>query len=81
MKMSVKPGLHTSKDYKVKFLFSQMEHKIPDLDLTQTEVEDRKGWITDTFTFTGYFNQNGLSARPLLKMEARSLTITNSSLA
>ncbi len=41
-----------------------MEHKIPDLDLTQTEVEDRKGWITDTFTLRGIFNQNGLSARP-----------------
>ncbi|TFT47214.1 DUF4132 domain-containing protein, partial [Proteus mirabilis] len=52
------------KDYKVKFLFSQMEHKIPDLDLTQTEVEDRKGWITDTFTLRGILTKMGYQRGP-----------------
>nr|WP_306423601.1 DUF4132 domain-containing protein [Proteus terrae] len=52
------------KDYKVKFLFSQMEHKIPELDLKQTEVEDRKGWITDTFTLRGILTKMGYQRGP-----------------
>lgn len=52
------------KDYKVKFLFPQMEHKIPELDLTQTEVEDRKGWITDTFTLRGILTKMGYQRGP-----------------
>lgn len=47
------------KDYKVKFLFSQMVHRIPDLDLTLNEIEDRKGWITDTFTLRGVLTKMG----------------------
>ncbi|WP_109420386.1 DUF4132 domain-containing protein [Proteus terrae] len=52
------------KDYKIKFLFSQMEHKIPELDLKQTEVEDRKGWITDTFTLRGILTKMGYQRGP-----------------
>lgn len=47
------------KDYKVKFLFSQMEHKIPELDLALTEIEDRKGWLTDTYTLRGVLTKMG----------------------
>ncbi|WP_265694063.1 DUF4132 domain-containing protein [Providencia rustigianii] len=47
------------KDYKVKFLFSQMEHKIPELELTLTEIEDRKGWVTDTYTLRGVLTKMG----------------------
>lgn len=47
------------KDYKVKFLFSQMDHTIPALDLTLTEIEDRKGWVTDTFTLRGVLTKMG----------------------
>ncbi len=47
------------KDYKVKFLFSQMEHKVPDLDLKLTEIEDRKGWLTDTYTLRGVLTKMG----------------------
>ncbi|HGN1705126.1 TPA: DUF4132 domain-containing protein [Providencia rettgeri] len=47
------------KDYKVKFLFSQMEHKIPELDLTLTEIEDKKGWLTDTYTLRGVLTKMG----------------------
>ncbi|MDB9566586.1 DUF4132 domain-containing protein [Providencia rettgeri] len=46
-------------DYKVKFLFSQMEHKVPDLDLKLTEIEDRKGWLTDTYTLRGVLTKMG----------------------
>lgn len=52
------------KDYKVKFLFSQMEHKIPELDLKLTEIEDRKGWITDTFTLRGILTKMGYQRGP-----------------
>ncbi|EKT62984.1 DUF4132 domain-containing protein [Providencia burhodogranariea] len=47
------------KDYKVKFLFSQMDHKIPELDLKLNEIEDRKGWITDTYTLRGVLTKLG----------------------
>ena len=47
------------KDYKVKFLFSQMEHKIPELDLTLNEINDRKGWVTDTYTLRGVLTKMG----------------------
>ncbi|MEQ4925198.1 DUF4132 domain-containing protein [Proteus hauseri] len=52
------------KDYKVKFLFSQMEHKIPELDLKLTEIEDKKGWITDTFTLRGILTKMGYQRGP-----------------
>ncbi|MTC28165.1 DUF4132 domain-containing protein [Providencia alcalifaciens] len=47
------------KDYKVKFLCSQMDHTIPALDLTLTEIEDKKGWVTDTFTLRGVLTKMG----------------------
>lgn len=36
-----------------------MVHRIPDLDLTLNEIEDRKGWITDTFTLRGVLTKMG----------------------
>ncbi|MCC8365619.1 DUF4132 domain-containing protein [Xenorhabdus sp. PB61.4] len=53
------------KDYKVKFLFSQMENKVPELDLTKTEIEDRKGWVTDTFTLRGILTKMGYQRGPI----------------
>lgn len=48
------------KDYKVKFLFEQMTHHLPELaDLKANQIEDRKGWITDTFTLRGVVNKLG----------------------
>ncbi|MBD2801054.1 DUF4132 domain-containing protein [Xenorhabdus sp. M] len=47
------------KDYKVKFLFSQIENRIPDVNLTQDEINDRKGWVTDTFTLRGVLTKMG----------------------
>ncbi|MBP6123413.1 MULTISPECIES: DUF4132 domain-containing protein [Providencia] len=47
------------KDYKIKFLFSQMEHNIPDLALMLTEIDDRKGWLTDTFTLRSVLTKMG----------------------
>lgn len=48
------------KDYKVKFLFEQMSHHLPELtDPKANQIEDRKGWITDTFTLRGVVNKLG----------------------
>ncbi len=47
------------KDYKVKFLFSQMEHHLPDLEQKAELIEDRKGWLTDTYTLRGVANKLG----------------------
>ena len=48
------------KDYKVKFLFEQMTHHLPEMtDLKATQIEDRKGWTTDTFTLRGVVNKLG----------------------
>ena len=43
-------------DYEVEPLFTQFGRKLLKLDESQkadTEIEDRKGWVTDTFTFRG----------------------------
>lgn len=48
------------KDYKLNFLFAQMSHFPPVLDLKHaTEIDDRKGWLTDTFTLRGVVNKMG----------------------
>ena len=52
------------KDYKIKFLFPQMAHALPDLDLKLSEIEDRKGWLTDTFTLRGVLTKLGYQRGP-----------------
>ncbi|AYG99605.1 DUF4132 domain-containing protein [Pectobacterium parmentieri] len=51
-------------DYKVTFLFSQMVNTVPELDLKQVEIEDRKGWLTDTFTLRGVLTKMGYQRAP-----------------
>lgn len=51
-------------DYKVAFLFSQMEHTLPDFDLKLVKVEDKKGWLTDTFTLRGVLTKMGYQRGP-----------------
>lgn len=47
-------------DYKVKPLFEQMNRSLPVLDNPKADViEDRKGWVTDTFTLRGVVNKMG----------------------
>ena len=39
------------KDYKVKGLFKQLDHGLPELELAnKDQVDDHLGWMTDTFT-------------------------------
>lgn len=52
------------KDYKIKFLFAQMVNTLPTLDLALTEIEDRKGWLTDTFTLRGILTKLGYQRGP-----------------
>lgn len=48
------------KDYKVKPLFIQMLHNIPDISQAKdNQIEDRKGWVTDTFTLRGILTKLG----------------------
>ncbi|MFT0210989.1 DUF4132 domain-containing protein [Pseudomonas sp. F1_0610] len=48
------------KDYKVKPLFAQMINSIPDISKNTTGlIEDRKGWVTDTFTLRGVLTKMG----------------------
>jgi hypothetical protein len=49
------------KDYKVKPLFDQLSHTVPQLENAHVveEINDRKGWITDTFTLRGALNKLG----------------------
>jgi HEAT repeat protein len=58
------------KDYKVKPLFTQMTHRLPDLAeikdandpaaiASPTAIENRQGWVTDTFTFRGAMTKRG----------------------
>lgn len=48
------------KDYKVKFLFEQMTHHLPQFeDDNVTEISDHKGWLTDTFTLRGVVTKLG----------------------
>ncbi|QER40077.1 DUF4132 domain-containing protein [Acinetobacter suaedae] len=47
------------KDYKVKFLFEQMTHQLPVFAAHAEIIEDRKGWLTDTFTLRGVITKLG----------------------
>lgn len=47
------------KDYKVKFLFEQMVHDLPKFTSNTDVIEDRKGWITDTYTLRGVVTKLG----------------------
>ncbi|MDR7017628.1 DUF4132 domain-containing protein [Acinetobacter sp. 3657] len=47
------------KDYKVKFLFEQMTRQLPTFDTHAEIIEDRKGWLTDTFTLRGVITKLG----------------------
>ncbi|WP_224653762.1 DUF4132 domain-containing protein [Pectobacterium versatile] len=46
-------------DYKVTFLFSQMVNTLPALESKLVEIEDKKGWLTDTFTLRGVLTKMG----------------------
>lgn len=47
------------KDYDVKPLFSQLQHSLPSFANDETLINDRKGWLTDTFTLRGVLNKLG----------------------
>lgn len=53
------------KDYKLVPLFAQMAHQSPALAFTDdngvavTEIKDRQGWVSDTFTLRGAFTKLG----------------------
>lgn len=47
------------KDYKVKPLFEQMNHELPEFSPNADQIDDRKGYITDTFTLRGVLNKLG----------------------
>ncbi|MGK5023651.1 DUF4132 domain-containing protein [Janthinobacterium sp. RB2R34] len=48
------------KDYKVKPLFDQLAHQLPDASLmTGREIADREGWVGDTFGLRGAFGKRG----------------------
>ncbi|MFJ5374703.1 DUF4132 domain-containing protein [Pectobacterium versatile] len=52
------------KDYKMTFLFSQMVNMLPELDRKLVEIEDKKGWLTDTFTLRGVLTKMGYQRAP-----------------
>ncbi len=48
------------KDYKVQFLFEQMTHHLPNLENPKaTQINDHKGWLTDTYTLRGVITKLG----------------------
>ncbi len=49
------------KDYKVKPLFAQLNHLLPNIEALKDGaiIEDRLGWVTDTFTLRGVLNKLG----------------------
>jgi hypothetical protein len=53
------------KDYKLTPLFAQMAHQSPKLAFADengvavTEIKDRQGWVSDTFTLRGAFTKLG----------------------
>ncbi|GKX44397.1 hypothetical protein SOASR015_34310 [Pectobacterium carotovorum subsp. carotovorum] len=51
-------------DYKVTFLFSQMVNTLPALESKLVEIEDKKGWLTDTFTLRGVLTKMGYQRAP-----------------
>ena len=46
-------------DYKVTFLFSQIEHDVPTFTKDQPHIEDRKDWMTDAYTLRGAMTKLG----------------------
>lgn len=47
------------KDYKVTFLFSQLDHDIPILEDKQTQIAEKKGWLTDAYTLRSAMTKLG----------------------
>lgn len=48
------------KDYKIKSLFTQFDHPLPDLSAVKDGIiNDYKGWVTDTFTLRGILTKLG----------------------
>lgn len=48
------------KDYKIKPLFEQLAHPLPDAALLQgRQIADREGWVGDTFGLRGAFGKQG----------------------
>ena len=48
------------KDYKLKPLFDQLAHQLPDASLMAgREIADRQGWVGDTFGLRGAFGKQG----------------------
>ena len=47
------------KDYKVKPLFEQMTHDLPEFKPNDNSINTRKGWLTDTYTLRGVLNKLG----------------------
>jgi len=46
-------------DFKVKPLFGQLDRLLPVFDPKAERLEDRQGWMSDTFTLRGAFNKRG----------------------
>lgn len=47
------------KDYKITFLFSQIEHETPILEDNQTQIAEKKGWLTDAYTLRSAMTKLG----------------------
>ena len=47
------------KDYKVKPLFEQMTHDLPEFNANDDGINSRKGWLTDTYTLRGVLTKMG----------------------
>lgn len=47
------------KDYKMVFLFSQIEHDIPMSEEKQTQITEKKGWLTDAYTLRSAMTKLG----------------------
>ncbi|WIF73321.1 DUF4132 domain-containing protein [Proteus vulgaris] len=46
-------------DYKVRFLFNQLEHDMPILEDKQTQFAEKKGWLTDAYTLRSTMTKLG----------------------
>lgn len=47
------------KDYKITCLFSQLENKLPSFTSEQTQIEDKKGWLSDAYTLRSVMTKFG----------------------
>ena len=47
------------KDYKVKPLFDQLSNELPEFDEKADAIDNRKGWLTDTYTLRGVLTKMG----------------------